>query len=859
MADETGTEVLEGDFQDSDFGEMDELEDVRIEGSLEPDERAFYSDRIDRISDSKIVGRFGNSGGRFQADIEDTEITGDIDADDLLRGAENTIARGGHITANGALVGANNSALIGDRVQVTTGELVGESTFRNNYGNVVAARDLELGPTNLDKLGWSLGEFRPGQLLSGRRSMAESVIESFINPIMYFAEANVEVPDAEDVNAITEGEPQNDQVTGYHGDWNQLAEYLQDEVPEGGFRGFDVFNMPDSFGSFDEFREFVEDVQDKYDEVGDDVGMARTRINNLDLPPLEGSNQEIYDRLANFRDLSDTDGEVSFWAVNDPERQDMDLKLTANRRSRSGTFKFRGDEEELASKIEELPLDSKELIYSLGMFDFDDIETAEDLEYEMKARDFMGSELADAYEFVKEFEDVLDIELPDDNRETYGLLRDFQENYKFWLARENKELKKHLEGSRSTNWEIELDGDSLDERYEQLAELEEEVKDRARERWGLDDEAMEIIEEGNTTYLLKNLGEVEDGGILGYARKKLGSGGVERFLKEFSGGNPERALEPGFEQTYFTDGHEAVESEEEAAEAAYEEGVDLLERIAREQGNFEVDHPEIRELEDELDEVIDRISNSDGRPPQELIERKNQLKSEIPEKRREKAFEELGLEYSQDADYSDLDPLEVRQVLDQLGQEYLENCKAEQEAQEVAQHIDVSGDVGNGYVEFQVYDMDVTDLPDDDRHVPCSFPGGSMEHEFLNYMRDPGTQIALLEAGDDNGAVISHQVEYDGQDHLLVHSVESDDGITSRNDISRAIRDHIEDYAEEAGMDGVIYSTGTHNTAAQEFIDGALAEDDDFEEQTYEVEKKGMDDVYLDFRLPEVEGYMQEL
>ena len=215
--------------------------------------------------------------------------------------------------------------------------------------------------------------------------------------------------------------------------------------------------------------------------------------------------------------------------------------------------------------------------------------------------------------------------------------------------------------------------------------------------------------------------------------------------------------------------------------------------------------------------------------------------------------------------------MELRDVLDQLGQEYLESEDKHPEsgdinpatiagqARKIAEQIDISGDVGKGYVEFEVYDKDIKNMPSDNRSVPCTFPGGMSDNSFINYMTDPGTQIGLLESGEDEGAVISHPVKYEGQDHLLVHSVESDDGITSRKDVSLAIREQIEEYAEKADMEGVIYSTASHNTAAKDFIESALTQDPQYQEKIYKVNKNGKTDIQLDFQLPEVQSYKVDL
>lgn len=418
-----------------------------------------------------------------------------------------------------------------------------------------------------------------------------------------------------------------------------------------------------------------------------------------------------------------------------------------------------------------------------------------------------------------------------------------------------EEIKDELETYDGLKNELNLDSleDDNEKLYETLVNFDEEIDEIVKSEFNLSEYSIDSLNESNDKmYLLRNLSNLE-------ARLEDRDTDVDDFLQIFNGEVPDGfLLEPGFQQRYFTDGDSAVDSKDEANEAFYEQGIDQLERIARGQGKISLEESEINELELELKGTIEEIKSSSGRPSQELIQRKNQLKEQITEQKRQKAFEELNIDYdSGNPDYSELSPLEVRKALDQLGQEYLENCKAKEKTREIASNIDVSNDVGNGYVDFEVWDKSLETLPHDDRSVPCSFPGGSREQELLGYMLDPRTQIAKLEAGDDKGAVISNLVEHQGEDYLFVHSVESDDGITSRNDISLAIKEHIEDYAEEAGVLGVVYSTDNHNSAAQDFVE-TLEREFDYQNQELELDKVG-DDVYLDVEFPTVNGYLSEI
>ena len=819
-------EVRRGSLTGDDFDE-NTLENVEIIGSL--DESDQYDQRLRKIKNSVIRGDYGTKSWRAPGGtLIDSRIEGGDIQGSLLTGSQRAIAIGESVEVQDVLSRAEDSLLMGDNMKLT-----GDEIGILSEGSVIAARNMQVGQTTLDQIkGFITGNFA-------------STPEEIRAPLIAGNELNLS------------------QAGKFEGEWNELSDYLQREVPKGSFRPFDLFNLPDHIEDVEHLDEVVGKAKPRYDEVNEKAQNLEHRIENVGLEPLQGGVEELYNRIKGISFELDEGDSFKVTSISDPGVDGVNYTIVRGHQRHDDIEhrKYLGNIEELTSVLntENLGEDFLEgrAIASLG-----DIESFEELEYEVEAREIIGSELKDELEFVRRYGDEIDIEVPEDARESYRVLKKIKDEYDLDRAREGAELLKKLNRTALTGQSpgpsIDVEG-SLEEKYQQLANLEDEMKEELRREWNLSDEAMEAIDEGNTHYLIKNVSRVADDGEVGKAKKLLGLDGVNQFLTEYKGGNPEKVLEPDFEQTYFLDGENAVDEQEDAVNANYEKGITLLERLSRDQGNFEVTNPEIQEMNEELEETIEQISNSDGRPPQNLIQKKNQLRSQIEEKKREEAFEDLGIEYGDNVDFSDLSPLEVRQTLDQLSQEYLESCKAEKEAKEIASHIDVSGDVGNGYVKFEMYDKDITNMPDDDRAVPCSFPGGSMEHEFLGYIQDKGTQIGMLESGDDTGAVISHPVQHEGEDYLLIHSVESDDGITSRQDVSEAVRKHIVDYAEEAGMDGVIYSTSSHNSAAEDFIENAVEGDENYTERTFKVDKEGDKDVYLDFELPEVEGYKNRM
>jgi hypothetical protein len=824
--------------------EVESVEGGRLEASI----HGTVDDHRDQVelTDAEFAGtvsapeKFNGMNHPPLGKIENSRLKGDISQRNFMRFAEDSIAVGGHISTNELLKDAENSLVAGDVVQNQEGTM-----GRGSEASVVAAQELKLGETMWDNVRDAFNPEDDTGYLSALRPSKKD-------------EAEI----ADGLTVFTPEEHEGDTAV-YQGDWNELLDYLEDTVPKGHFQPMEIFNVGE-VQDVEELDEVLEDLNGKYDEIKDDLEDYREVRDDLNASEISGSNEERYQKLKNLQMLQQFDA-ISINAVEDPETSEVKLAIG---RSPDTLASLDADWEDFISTIEKHDLDDEDLKNGFEILrGFESPESLQELDRKLEEYREKGDELQRVYSLYRSFRNSMDHGfLPHESEEREAELREFMENWDLDQLEETSELL--------SSHPVEPDID--EEKYENPEEVEEAIMDELKNSWGLSEDSLQKLEEsGKKEYILKGIDRkireerTTTDSLINRVRSAFSSEEEiyeeERFVQEFAGGAPEEyLLEPDFSQRYFTDGEGTVETDEEAREQAYDQGLDLLERIARGQGEITIDDPEIEELEEELDRVIDEISSSRGKPDRQLIERKNEIKSELPEKRREKAFESLGLDYSPDGDYEHLEPHELGQVLDQMAQENLEGDESNPEttagkAKSLAGPLNQRSDVGNGYVDFDVWDKDLYNLPHEDRQVPCSFPGGGMEQEFINYMRDPGTQIAMLEAGEDEGAVISNLVEYEGDDMLLVHSVESDDGITSRNDISRAIRDHIEDYAEEAGMDGIIYSTGTHNTAAENFLEATVEQDQDYMERTYEVDKKGREDVHLDFDLPEVKGYMERL
>lgn len=307
---------------------------------------------------------------------------------------------------------------------------------------------------------------------------------------------------------------------------------------------------------------------------------------------------------------------------------------------------------------------------------------------------------------------------------------------------------------------------------------------------------------------------------------------TEEFLDIFEGGNPERVLGDGFVSR---DGREH-----------HDEGVEELERLAHNEGDYEtdinyegivrdslgvdlaenIDLNQVKEraenndrsleavlFDDELGQLIGEEMQEDPEEGQRLVEKKGDLKERIKEEKRLQAFEEVIHKTVEDesvrerayreiheSDNPDLDFLaqeDVKEMLGALAEDHLsENSSAYRDAERLSNRMD-----GNE-VQFEIYDKSLEKMPyKEDRELPCTFPGSvhHTSHLFMNYMLDPATQVGKIETEKGNGVALMKMVEHEGDDFLYVHSVEADKGvnIASDKEISRAIQGQIEEYAEE--------------------------------------------------------------
>ena len=275
---------------------------------------------------------------------------------------------------------------------------------------------------------------------------------------------------------------------------------------------------------------------------------------------------------------------------------------------------------------------------------------------------------------------------------------------------------------------------------------------------------------------------------------------------------------------------------------------------------------------------------------QELVEKRNELKEQLEEEKREAAFQETiyreisdpelrerayrEVKNSENPELDFLSPNHVRRMLDTLASEHLsENSSAYHDAERLSRDMDGRS------VSFEVYDKSLESMPyQEDRHIPCTFPGSYHDKStlFLNYMLDPATQVGKIETDKGDGVALMKLVEHDGDDFLYVHSVEAEkgDNIASDRAVANTIQDQIEDYAQEVlheehelmyedgavKPEGILYSMDRHNNGTPQNFQEVLMEDEEYSVQEVELGQLGLEHNSFDHDLSDgVKVYQKAL
>lgn len=852
-------------------------------------------------------------------------------------GAERGKLSFGHLSADKGLKGAENTFVTADTLRTSDTSMIGTDAS----GSVLAARSI----------------------LGSRENIRETVTNS--KPVSSLKSQRLEGKFSEDLTVITQDENVENSIT-YRGDWDRLEGYLKDRVSSGGFEPLDVFDIREEFDQFSELEIEMEEVRGLYEDVKTEFGKYSELEEEFELEDLEGSNEDIYNRLKQF----DAVDRELVKAVNDPE-EDSNIVSLENVEE---TLKLQGDWEGLKSYAQEL---SEEDLEALELFDIEEsLESTEDLRGEIDHLQYLFSRVDENY---RQFQDTTNLKLSskDSNKEKLEFLEDTEfynslvdagavsrvsvdvasgpeealisidkgglgsyttetsieggaEGIEEWLGeldagkfealklfdlpgefdnleqldekleeleKDYREVESAAEAYRSLTERLdleELEG-SNEDIYDKLVNLEDEVAPEVSEELGIDESnAVKILQSDKTGYLMdklgrrsrKDLGEsfedvreefseegiergVSEAGMSlvgqvkrAYRKAKGKDIGKDEFIELFSGERPEQFLvEPDFEKSIYIDPDGEVSTDpEEVKNESYRQGLELLDELSRNERKFSTSEydfaehvlEEKAELREDLEDIREGLETGEfeyedvQEQMQEINEEIDSKEDEYHEQYIQEWFQHLSADLDplmdvEESDRSDIDPGDLEHALRQAKQHlFKKRSSAYNQAKDIVSGLETAGaDISEGEVSVSVYDKTIdSEMPDKESSRCCAFPGGVADDLLMDYMSDPSTQILEIEKGQEKGYAIGYEVNTLSEERFFVETIETAGNMFRDETVVEAVAESIEEYAETAEYDGIVFNQNASNSAPQEFSRN-LDEMEDYDSETFLGRKTG--------------------
>ena len=452
----------------------------------------------------------------------------------------------------------------------------------------------------------------------------------------------------------------------------------------------------------------------------------------------------------------------------------------------------------------------------------------EDIE---KLEEWHTEEISDTYKTLKEFDDYIDIGLPESNKDRVDYL---------------EEEEKALVESFQNSWDIDED---------QAREVEGSVKRQ---------------------YLAKILSKTDTDKIPEAPDDDFQSWFLDNFYTADE--KPEEHLLELEDGTYDFEVEERLdyieidnELDENHQKDLYDQGISLLEEIMEGERRYELDEDEIEEIEEvqEADEELEnkiedlerlRSNIETGEDYQRLSGELNSLEKEIEELEKDKiqSFVEYQAE-SFDVDLENPERGNLQTILNQVKQHALtERHQTWEKARYLVEELEAEPEeITSNEVKISYWDKTGM-IPSSSEYQCCAFEGGVKSKELPYWLADPNTQFMEIETGTKKGMAVTRLAEGKKGDYMIVDTVESaHSNIFKSEELVGEVSNAIDDFAEkvETEIEGIVYNRSPHNSAARQFISN-MAEKD-YEIQEFNLSQK-RENVYSEVNFEELNGYLKK-
>jgi hypothetical protein len=630
------------------------------------------------------------------------------------------------------------------------------------------------------------------------------------------------------------------EITLNEGDWEELREYLLDEISEPEVRALKLFDFEEKIEETSQFIDHIQELGDKFEEVRENYDGLSFAEKSLGFE-VGDSNEEKYRSLrdVNIRKFSlprDSDALVNR-LVGVEENGKVKIGYELDRREyESVSLEVEEDLEDIFSYFEESEADDFGFLH---MFDIEDaVEDKENIIEALRDLENRYDEVSSNYDTYQSLDQLMDLpELEGSNEEIYRQIMELEgleEAIADYLGIEESAATRLTEVEEPEYWIKNLATVSSDSIPEISMEL-----------------GGHLIKGGFQEFVY---------GLVNHSYKKTKKAlrkvrrseiDVEEFIYDFTGErNQDVLINPDFSAQKFLSPDETVDNNPEAVlNESYEQGIYLLEKIRKNELNLKIEEPGggvEEELRAELEEYREQISRGEvsyGEVQDEIQRLNDQIESAQQNKAEmyiRQWFDDLAADLGEledsafdriDPDEVDISPDDLDHALNQAKQHLLKKrSKAYDQTKDIINGLKLSGpEISEGEIYMNVLDKSMEEgLPTYNETRCCAFPGGQIEELAMQYMQDPHTQIIEIENGQEKGVAVAYRLEGLSDETLFVETLETHGNIFRDRDLVEGVTEGLEEYADEAGFDNLMVNALSSNSAPRQFVE-TLSEMDDYE------------------------------